>query len=128
MTRHQSLSNLSLFDGPGVDMVKQFAEINARIWDQIARQQLAAMALQFDAGVNQLRLLGQAQSLDDIVAGQTQLVQEYAERLMAYSRRAVTAADDSGREHDGQALAVAYETPVDTQAKAGVSAPTAPKY
>jgi hypothetical protein len=127
VTRHQNLTDLSVFDGPGVDLAKQFAEINARIWDQLARHQLAAMALQLDAGVNQLRLFGQAQTLNDIIAGQTQLAQEYAERVMAYSRRIVTAADGLTREDRAHALAVADEAPADTPAKTIAPAATVPK-
>ena len=87
--QHQIFESTHIFDGLGAVLIKRLAQINTRIWDQFADQHLAAVALQCDAGVNQLRLISQAQSLNDIIVGQAQLAQEYAERVMAHTRRTV---------------------------------------
>lgn len=65
----------------GLTLAAHLHALNARLWDRLAQQQLDAMALQIDAAVKQLRLLSQAHDVNDIIAGQTQLSQEYAEHL-----------------------------------------------
>lgn len=109
--RHQTFDNMRIFDGLGVDLIKQLAQINIRIWDQFADQQLAAVALQCDAGVNQLRLISQAQSLNDIIAGQAQFAQEYAERVMEHTRRTIAMLAIEPVEFVSQTAPAAHKTP-----------------
>lgn len=109
--RHQTFDNMRIFDGLGVDLIKQLAQINIRIWDQFADQQLAAVALQCDAGVNQLRLISQAQSLNDIIAGQAQFAQEYAERVMEHTRRTIAMLAVEPVEFVSQTAPAAHKTP-----------------
>ncbi len=112
--QHQAFDNTRIFDGVGLNLIKQLAQINIRIWDQFAHQQLAAVALQCDAGVNQLRLISQTQSLNDIIASQSQLAQEYAERVMEHTRRTVAVLVVEPVGFVSQAAPAAYKTPAYT--------------
>ncbi len=124
--QRQTFDNTRIFDGVGLDLIKRLAHINIRIWDQFAHQQLAAVALQCDAGVNQLRLISQAQSLNDIIAGQSQLAQEYAERVMEHIRRTVAMLAVEPVEFVSQAAPAAHKTPAYLAATAAAQARTAP--
>ena len=124
--QHQIFENTHMFDGQGAELIKRLAQINTRIWDQFADQQLAAVALQCDAGVNQLRLISQAQSLDDIIVGQAQLAQEYAERVMEHTRRTVAVLAVKSVELVSQAAPAAHKTPANPEETAAAWARTAP--
>ena len=124
--QHQIFDSTHIFDGLGAVLIKRLAQINTRIWEQFADQQLAAVALQCDAGVNELRLISQAQSLNDIIVGQAQLAQEYAERVMAHTRRTVSVLAVKPVDFVSQAAPAAHKTPANPAETAAARARTAP--
>lgn len=77
--------------GFGIDGLASTAEVGVlarRFWDQLVERQLDAIALHMDAGVKQMRLLGESHGLHDLIAGQAQLAQEYMERTFEALRAA----------------------------------------
>ncbi len=80
------LSSVSDLTASTLALAKAVQTFNTRLWDRATEQQLDAVALHVDAGVKQLRLLGEVQGIADFIAGQVQLAQEYAERLGEYVR------------------------------------------
>jgi hypothetical protein len=64
----------------GLTLARDAGAFAGRFWDELVGQQLDGVALHVDAGVKQMRLLGESHGLHDLVAGQAQLAQEYMER------------------------------------------------
>ncbi len=64
----------------GLTLARDAGAFARRFWDELLEQQLHGVALHVDAGVKQMRLLGESHGLSDLVAGQAQLAQEYLER------------------------------------------------
>lgn len=85
--QNQAFENMGKVGELGLGVAKQLGGWNIRLWDRLTEQQLAGMALWVDAGIKQLRLLGESQNPYDIYTGQTQLAQEYAERVSEYVRQ-----------------------------------------
>jgi hypothetical protein len=78
---NQAFENMEKVCELSLETARRLGGWNTRLCDKLAEQQLAGMALWVDAGIKQLRLLGESQNPYDIYAGQTQLAQEYAERV-----------------------------------------------
>ncbi len=85
--QNQAFEDIGKVGEFGLKTAKQLGGWNIRLWDRLTEQQLAGVALWVDAGIKQLRLLGESQNPYDIYAGQTQLAQEYAERVSEYVRQ-----------------------------------------
>lgn len=66
----------------GLTLARDAGTFAGRFWDELLGQQLDGVALHVDAGVKQVRLLGESHGLHDLVAGQAQLAQEYMERAV----------------------------------------------
>lgn len=96
--QHQVIENMHKFAEFGTEMAKRLHTVQTRLWDAWTGRQLEAAALWVDAGVKQLRLLGEAQNPYDIYAGQAQLAQEYMERATEYCRQGLSALTDLQRE------------------------------
>ena len=85
--QNQAFENIGEVGELSLETAKRLGGWNGRLWDKLTEQQLAGVALWVDAGIKQLRLLGESQNPYDIYAGQTQLAQEYAERVSEYMRQ-----------------------------------------
>lgn len=85
--QNQAFENIGKVCEISLETGKRLGGWNMRLWDRLTEQQLAGVALWVDAGIKQLRLLGQSQNPYEIYAGQTQLAQEYAERVSQYMRQ-----------------------------------------
>lgn len=85
--QNQAFENIGKVGELSLETAKRLGGWNMRLWDRLAEQQLTGVALWVDAGIKQLRLLGESQNPYDIYAGQTQLAQEYAERASEYVRQ-----------------------------------------
>jgi phasin family protein len=85
--QNQAFENIGEVGELSLETAKRLGGWNSRLWDKLTEQQLAGVALWVDAGIKQLRLLGESQNPYDIYAGQTQLAQEYAERVSEYMRQ-----------------------------------------
>jgi hypothetical protein len=84
-----TFSEMQAFEASALETVKRLRTINSRAFDRVTRQHLDAVELYVDAGIKQLRLLGQAQGPHDLFAGQMQLAQEYIERVVEHVRHCV---------------------------------------
>lgn len=85
--QNQAFENIGKVGELGLETAKRLGGWNSCLWDRLTEHQLAGVALWMDAGIKQLRLLGESHSPYDLYAGQTQLAQEYAERLSEYLRQ-----------------------------------------
>ncbi len=85
--QNQAFENMGKVGEVSLESAKRLGGWNIRLWDRLTEQQLAGVALWVDASIKQLRLLGESQNPYDIYAGQTQLAQEYAERVSEYVRQ-----------------------------------------
>ena len=92
--QNQAFENIGKVGAFSLENAKRLGGLNTRLWDRLTEQQLAGVALWVDAGIKQLRLLGEAQSPYDIYAGQAQLAQEYAERVSEYVRQTMAVVMD----------------------------------
>ena len=88
--QNQAFENMEKAGEVGLETAKRLGGWNSRLWDRLTEHQLAGVALWMDAGIKQLRLLGESHSPYDLYAGQTQLAQEYAERVSEYLRQTLT--------------------------------------
>lgn len=96
--RDQVTENMEKFSEFGMEMVKRLQTVQTRLLDAWTGRQLEAAALWVDAGVKQLRLMGEAQHPYDFYAGQAQLAQEYMEKVSEYCRQGLSAVTDLQRE------------------------------
>ena len=85
--QNQVSGNIGKVGELSLETAKRLGGWNVRLWDRLTEQQLAGVALWVDAGIKQLRLLGESHNPYDIYAGQTQLAQEYGERVSEYVRQ-----------------------------------------
>ena len=101
---NQAFENMGQVGELGLETAKRWGGWNTRLWDRLTEQQLAGVALWVDAGVKQLRLLGESQNPYDIYTGQTQLAQEYAERVAEYMRQTLAIMADVQKDLGGAAF------------------------
>ena len=101
---NQAFENMGQVGEFGLETAKRWGGWNTRLWDKLTEQQLAGVALWVDAGVKQLRLLGESQNPYDIYTGQTQLAQEYAERVAEYMRQTLAIMADVQKDFGGAAF------------------------
>ena len=102
MIQSQAFEDMKKVGEFSLETIKRLGSWNTRFWDRLTEQQLAGVALWMDAGLKQLRLLGQSENPYEIYAGQAQLAQEYAEHVSEYVRRC--AADVAGAQNDFNAV------------------------
>jgi hypothetical protein len=102
--QNQAFENMGQVGEFGLETAKRWGGWNTRLWDRLTEQQLAGMALWVDAGVKQLRLLGESQNPYEMYAGQTQLAQEYAERVAEYVRQSLAIMADVQKDLGGAAF------------------------
>jgi Phasin protein len=108
--QNQAFENMEKVGEHGLETVKRLGSLSARLWDRLTEQQLAGAALWVDAGIKQLRLLGETQNPYDIYAGEAQLAQEYAERVSEYVRQTMAVMMDVQSELGGVFRPGAKET------------------
>ncbi len=77
------------------DATKELGEINARASEKLRQKQLDTMNLYLEAGVQQMQLLGEGKSLQDVLTGQTRLAGEYSEKVLANVREAAAVATEA---------------------------------
>lgn len=99
--QNQVFENMEKASEFSLETAKRLGGVNTRLWDRLAEQQLAGVALWVDASIKQLRLLGESQNPYDIYVGQTQLAQEYAERVSEYARQTMAVVMDVQNELGG---------------------------
>ena len=110
--QYQVIENVHKLVELNAEMAKRLQAVQARLWEAWTGRQLEAAALWVDAGIKQLRLLGDVQKPHDMYAGQAQLVQEYMERATEYCRQSLGAFTDLQR--DVGALAASPPMPPET--------------
>lgn len=96
--QYQVIENMQKVPEWSMETAKRLQAFHTRLCDAWTGRQLEAAALWIDAGIKQLRLLGEAQNPYDFYAGQAQLAQEYMERATEYCRQGLTALTDLQRD------------------------------
>jgi phasin family protein len=71
----------------GVESILRLNEIASRTTERLAEQQLAIMSDCFESGLGQIKLLGEAQGVQDLLTGQSKLLTQCGEKWMAGTRK-----------------------------------------
>jgi phasin family protein len=70
-----------------VDSMLRLNEIASRATERFAQQQLAVMSDCFETGLGQMKLLGEAKGVQDVLAGQSKLATQCGEKWMGSARK-----------------------------------------
>jgi len=70
-----------------VDSMLRLNEIASRATERLAQQQLAVMTDCFESGLGQMKVLGEAKGVQDVLAGQSKLATQCGEKWIASARK-----------------------------------------
>jgi hypothetical protein len=71
----------------GLEAIKEVGELNARLFERAAQQQLELVQVSIDAGVKGVQLASESRSYKEYVSGQAALASEYGERVLKAVRK-----------------------------------------
>lgn len=95
-----NVNYLELFSKAGeaaLETAKQFAEINAKAGEKLLEQQVELAGQYMTAAARNAELLAKAKGYQDVVSGQAQIAQEYAQQVLAGYKRMTEIVTEAGK-------------------------------
>ena len=83
----QVLDQINNLGKSTVDAMLRLNEIASHVTKRVAEQQLAVMTDCFESGLNQMKLLGEAKGVQDLLTGQYKFATQCGEKGMASARK-----------------------------------------
>lgn len=80
------------------DSAKELGEINAKIIEKLAQQQLDIMNAVLDASSKQFQLVSESKGYKELLAGQSALAQEYNQQFVDFAKKATDLANEAKTE------------------------------
>jgi len=93
------VTSVNDFGKQAVETVRALGAINQEFVEQVFAQQLDAASLWVEGGVKQLKVAQDSKDARDFMTQQTELVQEYTDKLMAMAKTQVTLAQTTGAKY-----------------------------
>ena len=103
------------FNKTALEQVKKVSEINMKVFERIAEEQLAAAGDIFDGGVKQVELMGMTKDVQGAFKAQAEIATEVNEKLMAHAKKAaeiLTEAKDEYAKLVEESMKVAADSPL----------------
>ena len=103
------------FNKAALDSVKRVSEINMRVFERMAEQQLAAASDVFEGGVKQVELMSGVKDVQAMLKGQAEIATQVSEKLVGHAKNAadiLTEAKDDFAKVMEDGIKAAGETPI----------------
>lgn len=92
---NEVLENLNKLGKVSLNATKELYGINNRIVEQITEQQLAYANLYVETATRQLKLVGEAKGYNEVVRGQTEIVNDISKKAQGIARNTIDIINES---------------------------------